>query len=320
MINPPTFNDFNALEDWIADAGHSGHQGIYNKGYLYNRALNRLRSEEIDLAYYVHQSPRLNPDYFKETFANKKIDTYSTSDFYGDYETQTERDYWVDFANSSLGGGAFSTAFVQEEKMVAEIPQLANHICSCLAYNQPYCTLKTRIGSPHVGQGLPTPIVFEGVVHVQRIDNVYHGKNLEQVYDISEEVTDSPLQKVNILAMAAPKVASKNDSFQLETIQDIFNTAIAGFSSCKKPALIHTGPLGAGAFNNDAKVSYVVQKLAAEHIGVDLLFHGYSKHKAQGAESIHQEIKKVFLSQKKKHRTIENLLQITSNLFGDKYL
>ena len=319
MNNLETFNQFDALEDWISDAGQSDEQAIYNKGHLYNRALTSLRSEERDLSYGVRQHAPLNPNYFGETFANKNIHTYSTPAFYGDYEPITERDYWVDFANSSLGGGAFSTAFVQEEKMVTEIPQLANHICTCLSYDKPYCKLKTRIGSPQVGQGLPTPIVFEGVVHVQKIGDVYHGKNLGQVLDISEEVSDSPSRKVNILAMAAPKVSRKPESFQLETIHDLFNTVIAGFSSCEKPALIHTGPIGAGAFNNDAKVSYVVQKLAAEHIGVDLKFHGYSKGKAQEAESIYQQIKEKFLSKGKKHRTITRLLQVTSDLFRDKY-
>jgi hypothetical protein len=63
---------------------------------------------------------------------------------------------------------------------------------------------------------------------------------------------------------------SKQQQTDIKTLEDLFNTFVAGYTLAKedKPnTLINTGPIGTGDFQNDPQVIYVMQNLAWRQIG-----------------------------------------------------
>ena len=85
--------------------------------------------------------------------------------------------------------------------------------------------------------------------------------------------------------MAAPHLPDRSPEHQFgrDTIHDLFNTFVAGFTlaaeSAKsegRHATVNTGKIGSGDFNNNSNVVYVLQGLAAELVGVNLRFWGYA--------------------------------------------
>ena len=123
--------------------------------------------------------------------------------------------YWVDFANQFLGGGAFGYGSVQEEIMVQEFPEFAELVTNCLKQRNQWFghqrVLKTRYGSTKNGEqvqkGSPSPILMENLHRVQTInpDKIYGNK----LWDIntrktvkSSITTLGTAQIANILAIA----------------------------------------------------------------------------------------------------------------------
>lgn len=72
----------------------------------------------------------------------------------------------------------------------------------------------------------------------------------------------------------------------------MFNSVMAGFTLAKKCGFqrIHSGKLGCGAFNNSIYVVYFVQRLAACHLGLDLVLHAYSAREAKECELMWHKI------------------------------
>ena len=127
--------------------------------------------------------------------------------------------------------------------------------------------------------------------------------------------------------MAAPRLDKTTKApFELDTIKDL--TFTAGFELAKqlagtgKRATINTGPIGAGGFNNNKYVVFVLQWLAAEQIDVDLKLWAYSDEDAwtgpKSAKIDHEAIIKEFdnVAQSKK---ISNLLRIAQEVFAKNY-
>jgi hypothetical protein len=216
--------------------------------------------------------PAFYPKYFSSPFKNNVVTVTPEAGGYYDYRGD---EVWVDFANHDLGGGVFGNGMVQEETMALTMPQLAD--AAALGYH-------TRSqGHPGVLGSNPEPLVL---TNVQRSITLADGLwkdgwltiPLEQIKTTT--TPQKPNQHLNVLAVAVEKLdGSKEQQSDLKTLDDLFNTFVAGFTLAKhiKPnMIINTGPIGTGDFQNDKKVIYVMQNLAAQQVGgITLRYWGY---------------------------------------------
>ncbi len=262
-----------------------------------------LKTFELDSKEKVNfNTDKRQPAYFKEIYKkdNQTQTFFSEASYYTYREDQDQEEYkkqvayehiYVDFANAKLGGGCFVHGFVQEEIMVAEMPDFAAH----LADRQDelhWCKILIREGGRkdrnRVGKGSPTPHFLKGVQRVQQVDNekAYGDKlaTLDQQSILTAVTPLDTVQTVNILAIAAPKLEAKDiiQQWNEGTLQDIFNTLAAGLTLVNKnreelrPVVIHSGRLGCGVFNNDPLAVYLLHRLASVHFNTHLHLHGYS--------------------------------------------
>src|SRR5262249_54040974 len=128
-------------------------------------------------------------------------------------------------------------------------------------------------------QGSPQPWLFTAVKRTMAIDTKSIGDPREfdsvSLKTIDQASTPIPAQSFNVLAMAAPHLESKTaDTAALPVVEDLFNTFVAGFRLARQDAsvahpLINTGAIGAGDFNNNRDVVFVLQDLAARYTGVN---------------------------------------------------
>ena len=249
-----------------------------------------------------------SPGYFKRTFDKGKISkpnvTLHKEEYY-DYDSSKDGGetmvFWLDFANSKLGGGVFGDGFLQEERMCCETPDLAN------AADFPSRPIETRKGGADVLKGSPTPVAITGVHRV--IDTTGNSPPAKKIDDLRNtpptlmdlywKPTDwiariQPV-KFNVLAMAAPELPSEPKHPPLQNtpplqniFQDLFNTFMAGFhlawavnlnTEKKQRVAINTGPIGCGqtGFKNNKWAVWVLQVLAASQKDVKLHFWGYAE-------------------------------------------
>lgn len=268
------------------------------------------------------------PAYFTETFtpSNQPPNVTTNAGFYSYDQTQGREDFWVDFSNASLGGGCFTHGFVQEEIMVAEMPDFAE----LLAQNQDsnrggWSSISTRQGDMNTRTGVlggsPTPVLMKGLTRVQKVkvygDSISNKPTLLNTngIDLVEELAVP--QKVNLLAIAAPKLNSRtsDEQYHVDTLSDIFNTIVAGLTLVKQNnptnnAVVHSGQLGCGAFMNDPRAVYLLHRLAAEYKGVDLVLHDYKPQASLDYENQWNTIRQQLVGLPQK--TIQECLEVIS--------
>jgi hypothetical protein len=196
------------------------------------------------------------------------------TDFHYVYKpTSQSFELWVDFANAKLGGGVFGNGMLQEETMMATMPELANAAAPG--------DLWTRgKGGQGVLDSSPTPLVIASVHRSTNLDPALYGdgwKNMKMPELLGDITPLEPQPAVNILAIAVPKLSDETQQTQSDTIRDLFNTFVAAYSvatASRKDVLINTGPIGTGDFKHSKVVIYVMQRLAAQHVGVNLRYWG----------------------------------------------
>jgi len=232
------------------------------------------------------------PAYFAKPFVNHAPGIEATTSYY-DYNADPKHgqgnDVWVDFANKFLGGGVFRDGFVQEEVMFLETPELANAAATKSVDTRIPNETPSKIDGPL--EGSPQPWFFGNVTRVTTIDTAAIGDVTKASRDlVDKSSTVHAPQSFNVVAIAAPKLASKADQTNPAVVQDLFNSFMAGFTLARAHASttqpwINTGAIGAGAFNNSRTVVYVLQDLAARQLGVNLKWWGYSAGEAAMLEN-----------------------------------
>lgn len=268
---------------------------LYKKAKI-SEGLQTFRLTNIDD---FNLSRGKDPNYFQQPFRPLQSKTYVTEKYY-DYKSYYDdvEDVWVDFANANLGGGCFDRGFVQEETMVVEMPDFAEHIAEHQKKGykpggKHFCTISVREGPfqtrSEVGGGKVNPYLLKGLHRVQQIDK--NGKTRVAV-PLGE------IQKVNVLAIAAPKLVARdlNEQCSYDTARDLFNTIMAGFTLAmqeKDPAktcLIHSGKFGCGDYKNNPTLVYLLHCLASKHTGVSVVLHGYKDSESQAAQKIWESL------------------------------
>lgn len=235
-------------------------------------------------------------------FPTNKVDAH---DYLYDYQDAgctavggySPTSFWVDFSDVKFGGGIFGNGYAQEETMMAEAPDLANAAAFGREFQQSG-GVQTSVIVPRQwkkGQkyGDPTPVIIMGANRVAKV-----------VWDLSGDFKKATAtfltapQRFNMLAMAAPDLRATGETTNsLVTISGLFNTFVAGFhlaaSHATDQVIINTGGIGTGVFENDSRVVYVLQRLAAMQVSpkIKLRFWGYST-KATDCEQRFQEILK----------------------------
>ena len=225
------------------------------------------------------QTKTQRPQYFTNSFNNLNVEVKAEPATLYDYKTSgPDFQPWVDFANIHLGGGVFGDGMLQEETMALQMPELADAAADAVA-NGYYTRGK---GGEGVLESSPTPLVITNVHRTIELDHALYKdgwKNMSMA-QLFGGITVLPTnQVVHILAVAVPKLP-KNPTHQQQTdiytIDDLFNTFVAAYQATKDVAKgnvrINTGPIGTGDFGHDKTVVYVMQHLAAQHVGVNLRY------------------------------------------------
>jgi hypothetical protein len=193
------------------------------------------------------------------------------------YDYKTPGQDWVDFANADLGGGVFGNGMLQEETMVATMPELAD----AAAMTQ-FHTRDSNSSDPLASN--PTPLRITHVHRTIQLDKATYrdGWTKQSMTDLYSAITVLPQnQGANVLAIAVPKLKQTLQQTALETVDDLFNTFAAAYSLVPPGSTINTGPIGTGDYKNNPLVIYVMQDLAAQQAGVKLVYWAVSQDDQQ---------------------------------------
>ena len=193
----------------------------------------------------------------------------------------------LNFADPDLFVAYSSSLLAQDELQVAEHPVLGSLREALEAIGESPRTVDTS--------GRPTPITISGVQRRCVIStmptvrnpwglygNEFARADEKQVRAATKALT--PPTITNILAMAAPALGS--GYYTGEQLSCVLNTAYTGFVAAKlastfidsptKRVIIHTGFWGCGAFGGNRTVMTILQCLAADLAGVDLVFWAFN--------------------------------------------
>jgi hypothetical protein len=192
----------------------------------------------------------------------------------------------VNFADPDLFFAYSSSLFAQDEIQVCEHPVLGSLREALIAGGVPPRTVDCN--------GRPTPITISGVQRRCGINSKptadfpggLYGKMFlhardEQIADATKAITPPTLS--NILAMAAP--ACQGGLYGRDQLSLILNTAYTGFVAARSEScwigtpnsrvVVHTGFWGCGAFGGNRGLMTILQCLAADLAGVDLVFWSF---------------------------------------------
>ncbi|MEC7839372.1 MAG: hypothetical protein VX777_04985 [Chlamydiota bacterium] len=248
---------------------------------------------------------------------------------FDEQETEDEKIFYIEFSRYPFGNGvSFEDYFYRQEKMIFEMPQLANHVM----INGP---LSIRDGNAEISEGAPTPQLIEGVYHVQKIDpSLTCSDDLARYESVSEVVLEEKNEpsKVNLIVAATPyympeivrdnpetnqegnedNLADECDvarnqvtakQVDLATITDYFNTNLANMQLAKEntpegkqthvyvESFNHLYNFDTKLRELDLRLGYVLQRAAAEHMGVDLTFNDFSEEEIEKSQEDYEAIK-----------------------------
>jgi len=241
------------------------------------KTVGKITAQKLDNEDDFKLTEKSQPTYFGTPFKSHQIVTVNSVKTQGGrYDYATSKGTWVDYAAVNLGGGAFHNGFGQEETMTLEMPELANTVAQGDHWTRsPGCDQK----KPKVMLCNPRPLLIGPVHRTISID-----AKLSSEWDKPTFQPDTafglihPLShnvELNVLAIAVSSLEGEKEVEQTaqNTIDDMFNTLVAGFTLAKSHSVteVNTGGIGTGIFQNSKEVVYVIQKLAASHVGLKTL-------------------------------------------------
>jgi hypothetical protein len=220
-----------------------------------------------------------------------------------DYPPEPDRDtvsWHLNFADTMLFGFYEGSLLAQDELQVAEHPALGSLRDALKAQG--------RAGRTEDEQGHPTPVTVAGVQRRCVIQtgadpaagrpralygNAFSRATVNQV--IAATTRLDPPTVSNILAIAAPDGGV--GPYSADEIEGILVTAFSGFAAAAQEGarilgrsartLVHTGFWGCGAFGGNRTLMTILQALAADLAGVELVFHAVDPQGVQAAKAAH---------------------------------
>lgn len=216
-------------------------------------------------------------------------------------------EWHMNFADSELFVAYESSLLAQDELQVAGHPILGS--LRDAFYSKEIAPLTVAI------DGSPTPVTITGVQRRCFIDTSpnpgegrpygLYGNEFEGAYEddvIAATQAVMPPTISNILAMAA--IPCNEGRYTIEEISLTLITAFSGYAAARDEArqmagadtkvIIHTGFWGCGAYGGNHTLMTMLQALAADLAGVDLVFHAgsdYGVQVANGAYGTYLRIK-----------------------------
>ena len=252
------------------------------RGHILEKVLQASPVRELNMARLG--APMAPQAVLEETLDLKPAVFRSNPDFYDYAGDLRESAVWVDFAASGLGGGLIrEQGFVQEERMLAELPAVVRYMIARYPDEE-------VIRNPDAS---PRPLMMLDVDRVRAVDAAgeFYGRDLREREPglpmdqfVARTVQDlpAPFRKINILAIALLNLgggARLEQQLSLGVLRQIYVTIHQGFSLARlskgEDASVHSGRIGCGAFHNHPDFVYLVQRLLASHFGLELALHAY---------------------------------------------
>lgn len=188
----------------------------------------------------------------------------------------------VNFANKRLGGGPFGSGLTMEENLVLKRFEYSLLIGMQMQKDADAKTERTLSMYPNEAIILsPAPQIFNYSMYGKV-------KPDEKEWKFQSDFTtsDGPL----VISIDAYKNKKGELIYTKEELYAILKKAYVGFSGAKieKPDLkvIETGKWGCGCFANNIDVIYVLQNLAANMAGVEIIFRGTQDEVSEGVKLI----------------------------------
>jgi hypothetical protein len=215
-------------------------------------------------------------------------------------------EWHLNFADSEIFVAYESSLLAQDELQVAEHPALGS--LRDAFYSKGITPLTVAI------DGSPTPVTITGVQRRCFIDTSpnpgegrpygLYGNEFARAYEedvIAATHAIKPPTISNILAMAA--IPCNEGRYTMEEISLTLVTAFSGYSAARDEArqiagadtkvIIHTGFWGCGAYGGNHTLMTMLQALAAELAGVDLVFHAGNDHGVQVAKDAYDTYRRI---------------------------
>jgi len=194
----------------------------------------------------------------------------------------------LNFSDPRLFVAYGSSLLAQDELQAAEHPSLGSIREALLSRGMPAVTVDQH--------GNPTPVTITGVQRRCVINtlpnpaagcpNGLYGNAFARATEDQVRTATRPLSPPtisNILAMAAPP--GGYGEYSREEMLDVLTTAYTGFSAARAESqrlvqgvartVIHTGFWGCGAFGGDRRLMTILQGLAGDLAGVEIMFWAF---------------------------------------------
>jgi hypothetical protein len=238
-----------------------------------------------------------------------------------DYAVEREPNvvaWHLNFSDPNLFVAYGSSLLAQDELQVAEHPILGS-ISEALHSLGMAAVTEDK-------QGNPTPVTITGVQRRCAIDtlpnpaagllgglygNAFARAKEEQVKSATRPL--SPPTISNILAMAAP--AGGYREYCLEEMIKVLTTAYTGFLAARAESnrlvngvsrtVIHTGFWGCGAFGGNRRLMTILQSLAGDLAGVEIVFWAFD----EAGKKVAADARDWYHQQRERNTTVKGLLE-----------
>ncbi|EAR93859.2 poly (ADP-ribose) glycohydrolase (macronuclear) [Tetrahymena thermophila SB210] len=302
---------------------------IESKLIIYSNYIHSLNSDDIKLAMkYI----RIVDNIPLPQITNPSI-TYDRNNFtYKEsiymYEKPTsalERHWYVNFADQNLFDFYNTSLFAQDEIQVSEHPLLAHVLEKVQTLKSKYPQL-----APKTYNGLtPTPILITNCHRLGTVDTQgakFYGNNFQrmtkQELQKNMKVFDKNKTVSNIICMAA--MGYKRGYYTQEQIKFTLETAYKSFYAaryiteqyniCHK-CVINTGNWGCGAFGNNPECIALIQLIAAQLAGIEILvYHTFNKNGTYSFKDGQDYYQKYVLNMQGKNPKLDDIVNYIYNI------
>ncbi len=223
------------------------------------------RTEIVDFERYIPHSESLIWQPQGPDDKCPKITIFNGPYEYGVPKYKSQLDWYMIFANKSLGGGYLNTGFVQEEVIMMECPELSIFVSNFDVIGP----MRSKEITIYRNVDRAGTILLYGR---KDVDAVCQAKRIDY-----KEVIDTKVGrgKFNFMAVDAVNISGKAKASQAD-LMHTYNKLVGGFQTLKRETdTIHTGKLGCGAFGNDIMQIFTLTVLAAWIANIEVKFYLY---------------------------------------------